>query len=106
MTNEEITNGFINLYNFLGAAIEKNNGIKPEKKFEIDKPGVYETRDGRKAFIFDKRKSSEVEYWRGYFNGDMENWSLNGHYGGRLSDDYNLVKFISSTWNFEKGEPV
>lgn len=108
MTNEEITNGFINLYNFLGAAIEKNNGIKPEKKFEIDKPGVYEDDAGR-IIMF----STIEQFRKGHLVGFMTNdeglvfqsfYMCNGSHN--VVGEPSIKKFISSTWNFEKGEPV
>lgn len=76
-----------------------------KKPFEIDKPGVYEDSIGKKVFFPNLIKSHENTI-RGFYI-DISEWNyfyINGDC--RLSQWQGITKFISPTWNFEKGAPV
>lgn len=75
-------------------------------EFMIDKPGVYEDEQGNK-FIFPSGFVNVCgNMHASCTNGKhVEFYKKNGEHGYSKSKP-KIVKFISSTWNFEKGEPI
>lgn len=73
-----------------------------KKKFEIDKPGVYENEFGDKIVFFGKPDKD------GEILGLFIKKGISHYYkkDGSIEHSGKIVKFISPTWNFEKGEPV
>jgi hypothetical protein len=84
-----------------GSAIVRYLG---KKKFTIDKPGVYVTKNGRPvSFLI----SEKILSGRFLDNNHTGVWLIDGYCTSHPESGNNhIVKFLSSTWNFEKGEPA
>lgn len=82
-----------------------------KKPFSIDKPGVYETYDGKKVHIYHQNMALN---WHGSLlttPPGIREFNTNGDWYSETSGfikggSHSIKKYISPAWNFEKGEPV
>jgi hypothetical protein len=74
---------------------KKDNSDLPEEEFKITGPGIYETRNGKEAYIHFNTPDYAYFPWVGRAEGDVRTWKDSGHISDGSDNPLDIIKRIS-----------